>query len=358
MALLQEQSDIEDSPLYGITKTVQYLQNLGEEHIDLVCKYAEKVLEKSPNDGLNIFIDDLLEVENWPRIKVYEFLMKQCKEIVIPYLEHIINIWKETNSLFHNALIIRYKELVTELLDQPDSQDIEYHIMETKVKLRQLLNSSTYYTAETILPQFPLHCLYEERALLLGSLEKHKEALALYLFQVNDITEALKYCSKHSASAKIVFTTLYQLLVSPPDALSLKAMFVSHMKAHAIHEPKIKEALEILENHGTNIELEVVLSCTPSSVPLAAMTPYLESTLGSRVSKRHQMQLLRGLMHAEHLQVQEERIEMESQKVVVKDTDVCRVCGKRFRAQSALVRFPNGQIVHYFCQERAIVPNL
>ena len=77
-----------------------------------------------------------------------------------------------------------------------------------------------------------------------------------------------------------------------------------------------------------------------------------------QVSKKHQMQLLRGLMHAEHLQVQEERIEMESQKVIVDDRDVCPVCFKRFRGQTAIVRFPNGRVVHYFCQERAIVPNL
>lgn len=105
------------------------------------------------------------------------------------------------------------------------------------------------------------------------------------------------------------------------------------------------------------VDLHIVLTATPSNVPLSELTPYLEATLGDRVSKRHQMQLLRGLMHAEHLQVQEERVALESQKVVVEESDVCPVCCKRFRAQSAIVRFPNGRIVHYSCQERAIVSN-
>ena len=42
----------------------------------------------------------------------------------------------------------------------------------------------------------------------------------------------------------------------------------------------------------------------------------------------------------------------------VEDGDVCPVCFKKFRGQTAIVRFPNGRVVHYFCQERAIVPNL
>ena len=59
-------------------------------------------------------------------------------------------------------------------------------------------------------------------------------------------------------------------------------------------------------------------------VPLSLLTPYLEATLGQRVSKKHQMQLLRGLMHAEHLQVEQERIEIESQKV--KGSFISYVC--------------------------------
>ena len=109
LALLQEQSEIEDSPLHGITQTVQYLQNLGSEHIELVCEYAGKVLDKSPTDGLEIFIEDDPEIKKWPRVPIFDFLSRRNKSVVIPYLEHIINVWSDENSLFHNALILRYK---------------------------------------------------------------------------------------------------------------------------------------------------------------------------------------------------------------------------------------------------------
>ena len=170
--------------------------------------------------------------------------------------------------------------------------------------------------------------------------------------------EALFYCQKHHMNGSNVFTILYQLIVCPPEPLALESMYVSHLNAHAKITPDISVALKILEDHGHKVDLDVVLTSTPSSVPLSLLTPYLESTLDKRVSEKHQMQLLRGLMHAEHLRVQEKRIEMESQQVLVDDRDVCPVCNKRFRGQSAIVRFPNGRVVHYFCQERAIVPNL
>ena len=357
LQLLAEQSDIEDSPLHGTQKTVQYLQNLGAEEIDLVCEYAGLVLDINLEEGLSIFTDDLLEVEMWPRGRIFDFLRGRCKEAVIPYLEHIITNWNDTNALFHNDLVLRYKENLVELFEQPESEENFQAISNMRRKLCELLNSSKYYTAETILPKFPPHCLHEERALLLGSIGRHKEALTLYLYQVKDVQAALNYCARYENLGQTqVYTTLYQLLVCPPDPFALKAMYVSHLNAHADITPDIKTGLKILEDHGTKIDLKVVLMSTPPDVPLVDILPYLESSLEKRVSKRHQMQLLKGLMHADFVEAQETRIELESEKIEIDEDNTCPVCFKRFRGQSAIVRFPDGRLVHYSCQERALLP--
>ena len=89
---------------------------------------------------------------------------------------------------------------------------------------------------------------------------------------------------------------------------------------------------------------------------LIDILPYLESSLEKRVSKRHQMQLLKGLMHADFVEAQETRIELESEKIEIDEDNSCPVCFKRFRGQSAIVRFPDGRLVHYSCQERALLP--
>lgn len=51
------------------------------------------------------------------------------------------------------------------------------------------------------------------------------------------------------------------------------------------------------------------------------------------------------------LQVQERKMIHEAQSVMIADYNVCPVCKKRFGNQSAFVRFPNGDIVHYKCQD-------
>ena len=65
LKLLNDQSDKENSPLYGTAKTVQYLQNLGPEHINLVCEYAGPVLDKSPDDGLSLFTGKNLVISKY-----------------------------------------------------------------------------------------------------------------------------------------------------------------------------------------------------------------------------------------------------------------------------------------------------
>ena len=109
--------------------------------------------------------------------------------------------------------------------------------------------------------------------------------------------------------------------------------------------------------HGAKIDVMTVLETTPPKVQLEHLARYLESALEKRVAQRHHSQLLRGLMHAEHLQVQDERIKLESNKVVLTEELICPICHKKFRsaAEAAFVRLPNGHVIHYACKEKALV---
>ena len=184
---MKEHFNREDSPLRGHAKMVDYLQNLSAENIDIICEFATYVLDVSESDGLNIFTEDYLEVESWPRGKILDFLMKNRKSIVVPYLEHVVSVWGESGALFHNALLIQYKDIIVELLDRTLNEEDQGKLEWTKQKLKELLSNSMSFTAETVLAQFPTNCLFEERALLLGSLGRHMEALAIYLYQVKNI---------------------------------------------------------------------------------------------------------------------------------------------------------------------------
>ena len=307
LELLRKHMDNPESSLKGHRSLVKYLQNLGPEHIDLVCEYASDVLKKSPKDGLRIFAEDQGDVENWNRTKVLEYLLKTEHSVVIGYLEHIITNWSENSPYFHNALVIQYKDLIVDLLDKQKNMKHESFVTEnkndshgtkddteeiqpgainsrrnsnssttdtehserttsttssakdgnqtifsditifsdtleenksldailssTRIKLREFLNSSKVYKADLVLAQFPKHCLHEERSILLGSLGRHNEALALHLYMIGEISGALEYCSKHycpnstrESDEHNPYSLLYRLLVKPPDKYELKKL--------------------------------------------------------------------------------------------------------------------------------------
>lgn len=67
---------------------------------------------------VQIFTEDLTEVETLPRDKVLHFLMEGFRELAIPYLEHIIYMWDEKGPAFHNVLIQLYLEKVQTLMKE------------------------------------------------------------------------------------------------------------------------------------------------------------------------------------------------------------------------------------------------
>lgn len=112
LQLLKDQAEVPNSSLFGHERTIQYLQNLGKEHKQLIFEFAGWVLEKYPEDGLRIFTEEEIEPEKLARAEVLDYLLKGHKSLVIPYLEHIIHTLNETRQMFHNILIQQYREQI------------------------------------------------------------------------------------------------------------------------------------------------------------------------------------------------------------------------------------------------------
>lgn len=115
LELLQNEADKPSSSLAGHDRTIQYLQHLGNENKQLLFEFAGWVLEKHPEDGLKIFTDDIIEIENLARAEVLDYLLKNHRSLVVQYLEHIIHGWNEVKPLFHNILIQQYREKIDAL---------------------------------------------------------------------------------------------------------------------------------------------------------------------------------------------------------------------------------------------------
>ena len=348
--LLKDHRHREDSPLKGRERTVAYLQNLGPDHFEIICEFSKWVLEEDEAVGLSVFTEDTIEAEALPRARVLEFLMAHRPTVVIPYLKHVIVEWKETKPEFHNALILQYKDYIVQKINAGDALEEEgdtetLSISEARAELRELLLTSKVYSAGLILGSaFPDHCLEEERAILLGSLGRHEEALAIYLYQMRDVDRATEYCEKHYSPGSGIYTVLFRFMLKPPESLP----------PDVDRRPPcdVDAALKVVAEHGPKMDPAAVIKALPAETPLASVAKFIRQGLEKKVAQRHETAIVKSLMHAEHLQLQQERIAVESVKFRLDETDLCPVCHKRFTKTGVFARLPSGAVVHYACQEK------
>ncbi|CAH1791977.1 unnamed protein product [Owenia fusiformis] len=357
--LLLRQAQKHGSPLKGHDRTVQYLQRLGADHLDLIFEYAGWVLKTEPEDGLKIFTEDLPEVENLPRQKVLDYLEKTDKNLMVPYLEHVIMECNDDSENFHNALALSYKDKVQSLMSDylaslPEGEiparagKEPSELGELRRKLLFFLETQRHYVPERLLAHFPFDSFFEERAILLGRLGRHEQALAIYVHILHDNSLAKQYCKlnydRHKEGNKDVYIFLLKMFLSPPDAGYLGIM----VSGTTPSEPNIDAALDLLRDHGNQVNTSKALELLPASIEVSRLLVFLENVLEERGVDKRDAQVLRSLLYAEHLQVQEQRMFYQKIKCIITDEKMCRVCKKRI-GNSAFARYPNGVIVHYYC---------
>nr|XP_020762464.1 vam6/Vps39-like protein isoform X1 [Odocoileus virginianus texanus] len=430
LQVLVDQSKKANSPLKGHERTVQYLQHLGTENLHLIFSYSVWVLRDFPEDGLKIFTEDLPEVEALPRDRVLGFLVENFKGLAIPYLEHVIHVWEETGSRFHNCLIQLYCEKVQGLMKEyllsfpagkapvPAGEE-EGELGEYRQKLLMFLEISSYYDPGRLICDFPFDGLLEERALLLGRMGKHEQALFIYVHILKDtrmaeeyvdpaipppkgLKEALqrderlrkpplhlqlkrghlvcrppivlslgcsgsihalslhvtlsdhslpyRYCHKHydqnKDGNKDVYLSLLRMYLSPPSVHCLGPIKLELLEPQA----NLQAALQVLELHHSKLDTTKAINLLPANTQINDIRIFLEKVLEENAQKKRFNQVLKNLLHAEFLRVQEERILHQQVKCIITEEKVCMVCKKKI-GNSAFARYPNGVVVHYFCSK-------
>ncbi|XP_026160392.1 vam6/Vps39-like protein isoform X2 [Mastacembelus armatus] len=367
LQVLLDQSTKANSPLKGHERTVQYLQRLGLENLGIIFEFSPWVLKICPEDGLKIFTEDLTEVETLPRDKVLNFLKEGFKELAIPYLEHIIYVWDEKGPEFHNVLIQLYLEKVQVLMKMylnslPEGVPAvaagkeEGELGEYRNKLLSFLDISTSYEPSTLIVDFPFDGLLEERALLLGRMGKHEQALFIYVHVLKDTRMAEEYCHRHYNSSvegnKDVYLSLLRMYLSPPDAHCLGPIKMEMLEPQA----NLQAALQVLELHHSKLNTTKAINLLPANTQIREIRVFLESVLEEKAQRKRCNQVLKSLLQAEFLRVQEERIFHQQVKCVITEEKICRVCKKKI-GTSAFARYPNGVVVHYFCcKDRNVCP--
>ncbi|XP_060938877.1 vam6/Vps39-like protein isoform X1 [Limanda limanda] len=367
LQVLLDQSTKANSPLKGHERTVEYLQRLGVENLGFIFEFSPWVLKICPEDGLKIFTEDLTEVETLPRDKVLNFLKEGFTELAIPYLEHIIYVWDEKGPEFHNVLIQLYLERVQVLMKEylnslPEGVPAvaagkeKGSLGEFRMKLLSFLDISTSYEPARLISDFPFDGLLEERALLLGRMGKHEQALFIYVHILKDTHMAEEYCHSHYNSSvegnKDVYLSLLRMYLSPPDVHCLGPIKMELSGPQA----NLQAALQVLELHHSKLNTSKAINLLPANTQIREIRVFLESVLEERAQRKRCNQVLKSLLQAEFLRVQEERIFHQQVKCVITEEKTCRVCKKKI-GNSAFARYPNGVVVHYFCcKDRTLCP--
>ncbi|KAF6717658.1 Vam6/Vps39-like protein [Oryzias melastigma] len=349
LQVLLDQSTKANSPLKGHERTVQYLQRLGVENLGIIFEFSPWVLKHSPEDGLKIFTEDLPEVEALPREKVLQFLKEGFEELAIPYLEHIVHVWEEQGPRFHNVLIQLYLWRVQSLMKQylnslpegvpalPAGQETG-DLGEYRNKLLSFLEVSSSYEPTSLISDFPFDGLLEERALLLGRMGKHEQALFIYVHILKDTRTAEEYCqrhyNRHVEANRDVYLSLLRMYLSPPDVHCLGPIKMELLEPQA----NLQAALQVLELHHSKLDTTKAINLLPANTQIREIRVFLESVLEEKAQRKRCNQVLKSLLQAEFLRVQEERIFHQQVKCVITEEKICRVCkkkiGNRWRRRS------------------------
>ncbi|XP_016951341.1 vam6/Vps39-like protein [Drosophila biarmipes] len=348
LKLLREQASIEGSVLQGRKRTIRYLQELGVDHLPLIFEFSDWVLKENPEEGLSIFTDELIEVESLPRAKVLDFLISKHKALVIPYLEHVITEWKDSNTLLHNVLLKQYREQVQRLLAQQEKGEEVPDLKPMRAKLYKMLEDSNDYSPDRVLEEFPTNMLLEERALILGRLKKHDKVLSIYIHILGDVAKATSYALANFQEDEKIFQTLIKCILIPPTESPYEGVIL-HPDFVEVNQEVL---LDLLNTYATKIDPFEIFEYLPDEMPMSQLEKYLEKSIRKKMADKHQMQMMCGLLEAESNRLEAALQAQQNISFELNEFSVCPECKKRFPSQSAFVRYPNGQIVHLSCHAR------
>jgi len=120
-------------------------------------------------------------------------------------------------------------------------------------------------------------------------------------------------------------------------------------------KPNVAVALNLLQEHRQKISTAKALELLPSSIEVREVYTFLLNVLEDKEKKRKNCQVLKSLLFAEHLQVQEQRMHYQGHKIILTDERACRVCHKKI-GNSAFAYYPTGEILHYYCCKNVTSP--
>ena len=363
------QKDAEDSEvpenLRGPQRTIGYLQQLPPELIDIILEFAEWPLKANPEEGMQIFLADTENAETLPRHRVLEFLQKNSTNLAVQYLEHIIFELNDLTPEFHQRLIDLYLDRLRSTGEKSDFASDDERA-DWRARLEKILKTSAQYHRGRAFSRLPADDpdFYEARAIVLSKMGNHKQALQIYVFQIQSPEKAEEYCNEQfllsttAAAAKksggamqsvpTNATTSTDIMADEEEPSIYHTLLSLYLQPPPPHKVNWPPALDLLAKHGARLPASSTLDIIPASLPVADLESYFRGRIRSANSAMNEERIVARLRGVEKVRTEERLVEKRDRGFRIDEERVCGVCYKRFGG-SAIRVWPDGRVTHYGC---------
>ncbi|KHJ79428.1 hypothetical protein OESDEN_20926 [Oesophagostomum dentatum] len=242
--------------------------------------------------------------------------------------------------------------------------DEDGELGEMRRRLLKFLQFSLYYSPQAVILQLSNCAFYEERALVLGRLKHHEQALAIYTSILNDFDAAEEYCKiyydQNDETNSQVYLLLFRAFVCPSDPMIAGLL----EKDLPTPQPDVLSAIRVLSRHADRIDTDPAalfqfivsaLSLIPDDTPLRTLSKALHAVLQATHDDACAFALRRSICLC-GVESHEERLRhVLKQRIVIGSSSECSKCGKKI-GNSAFVRYPtDGCLAHFGCHNESSV---
>ncbi|RDB25711.1 Vam6/Vps39-like protein [Hypsizygus marmoreus] len=325
----EKETDVEDK----LSPTIQYLQKLGPEHLQQIFESARWIFETDPDTAFLIFTSEDVEL---PRQEVSDYLADIDPRISARYLEYIIEERNEESTAFHDRLAELYLGMTLMAKKRGDDGTRK----EVYAKLLKFIDSNQHYSVDRLYGAISTSDLFEAKAILLGRMGRHDQALELYVYRMHDYLKAEEYCKRiyqPGAPTSNVFLTLLRIYLRPtaaPSSITTADLLAPALDLIARHNPRL-DAVETLQLLPPLVTAQDVRGFLVE----ALRAPIFDTAVVRQVSKARDDQVARRLML------------LQKRMVKVTDSRICPQCHKRIGNSVIAVHAPRGEVTHYQCRE-------
>jgi hypothetical protein len=325
---------IEINPLLGLgIFTSLYPKNGATNPITSISiEYPKKVIEllKSirPIAREKRERGDQIDVSSYSDENSSQLPLESGRALTVTYLESLVGISSKapsTNRESSSILSEMHDELALLLLEgvlaeqSDDKSEGESQLGSVyRSKLRRLLGWSNAVNPDTLMSVLPKSFL-RERALVLGQLGRHEDALRIFYCQLDSLDLALEYCDarfeKISAQTDLNNMSPGRVdtprLSKPSECPYLPLISVA-LKAHGDSDRGIESAIKVLSLRRDKIDRSAALRLLPKNIPISALSQsFLIPALIDSESQARRMEVAAALLRAKYVRLK--RILTETQ---------------------------------------------